>query len=189
MTAIASTSGRIHSEFVRLLFLQAHRETDRFFAASGVHLPQYDSGQFHFHHVTFDQQIKSRVVYIVLVLTNRLSPPRTLILDFNMTHTRYGRSIQHTNGHVSSLTQEGQIVFLNLIDQRKIPLNHFLPIFFLKNSAKNPIAPFFYVENGAMGSDFSLIINRTPHGSGLCVHRSILFTPGHDDQLTNMQIT
>ncbi len=33
MTAIASTSGRLHSEFVRLLFLQAHRETDRFFCS------------------------------------------------------------------------------------------------------------------------------------------------------------
>jgi hypothetical protein len=28
--AIVSTSGRLHSEFVRLLFLQAHRGTDRF---------------------------------------------------------------------------------------------------------------------------------------------------------------
>jgi hypothetical protein len=40
MPAIASTSGRLHSEFVRLLFLQAHRETDRFFTASGVQLVQ-----------------------------------------------------------------------------------------------------------------------------------------------------
>jgi hypothetical protein len=31
----ASTSGRLHSEFVRLLFLQADRETDLFFAGSG----------------------------------------------------------------------------------------------------------------------------------------------------------
>jgi hypothetical protein len=30
MPAIASTSGRLHSEFVGLLFLQTHRETDRF---------------------------------------------------------------------------------------------------------------------------------------------------------------
>ena len=30
MPPIASTSGRLHSEFVRLLFLQAHRETHRF---------------------------------------------------------------------------------------------------------------------------------------------------------------
>ncbi len=32
--AIASTSGRLHSGFIRIL--QTHRETDRFFAASGV---------------------------------------------------------------------------------------------------------------------------------------------------------
>jgi hypothetical protein len=36
MPGIASTSGRLHSEFIRLLFLQAHRETDRFFTTSGV---------------------------------------------------------------------------------------------------------------------------------------------------------
>ena len=38
MPAIASTSGRLHSEVIRLLFLQAHRDTDRFFTASGVQL-------------------------------------------------------------------------------------------------------------------------------------------------------
>ncbi len=32
--ATISTSGRLHSEFIRLLFLQVHRETDRFFAVS-----------------------------------------------------------------------------------------------------------------------------------------------------------
>ncbi len=61
MPAIASTSGRLHSEFVRLSFLQAHRETDRFFAASGVELPQHDRGQFHFRGAAFAQQLKSRV--------------------------------------------------------------------------------------------------------------------------------
>ena len=35
---IPSTSGRLHNEFVSLLFLQDHRETDRFFAVSGVQL-------------------------------------------------------------------------------------------------------------------------------------------------------
>jgi hypothetical protein len=34
MTSITSTSGRLHSEFIRILFLQTHREIDRFF--SGV---------------------------------------------------------------------------------------------------------------------------------------------------------
>ena len=47
VSAIGSKSGRLHSEFVCLLFLQAHRETDRFFAASGVQLSQSTSGQFH----------------------------------------------------------------------------------------------------------------------------------------------
>jgi hypothetical protein len=58
---IASTSGRLHSEFVRLLFLQAHRETDRFFAASGVQLPETQRGMFHFHHASFSAQLKSKV--------------------------------------------------------------------------------------------------------------------------------
>ena len=31
------TGPKLHSEFVHILFLQAHRETDRFFAVSGVH--------------------------------------------------------------------------------------------------------------------------------------------------------
>jgi hypothetical protein len=34
MSVIASTSGHLQCEFVRLLFLQSHRETDRFLAAS-----------------------------------------------------------------------------------------------------------------------------------------------------------
>ena len=61
MPAIVSTSGRLHSEFVRLLFLQAHRETDRFFAASGVQLAQSDRGQFHYKRAAFLAQLKSRV--------------------------------------------------------------------------------------------------------------------------------
>jgi hypothetical protein len=40
MTTITCTSERLHSEFVRLFFLQDHRETDRFFAISGVQLGQ-----------------------------------------------------------------------------------------------------------------------------------------------------
>jgi hypothetical protein len=61
MPAIASTSGRLHSEFIRLLFLQAHRETDRFFAASGVRPAQHTSGLFHFRRAAFSSLLKSRV--------------------------------------------------------------------------------------------------------------------------------
>jgi hypothetical protein len=61
MTGIPSTSGRLHSEFVRLLFLQTHRETDRFFPASGVQSAKSTSGFFHFHRAAFLQQLKSKV--------------------------------------------------------------------------------------------------------------------------------
>jgi hypothetical protein len=58
--SMTSTSGRLHSEFVRLLFLQVHRETDRFFAGSGVQSAQSTS-VFHFRRAAFLQQLKSKV--------------------------------------------------------------------------------------------------------------------------------
>ena len=61
MTAITITSGRLHSEFVRLLFLQTHRETDRFFATSGVQLAQSTSGQYHFRRAAVSAQLKAKV--------------------------------------------------------------------------------------------------------------------------------
>jgi hypothetical protein len=61
MPAIASTSDRLHCEFVRLLLLQTHRETDRFFATSGVHPAQSDRGQFHFRRAAFSSGLKSKV--------------------------------------------------------------------------------------------------------------------------------
>ena len=61
MSAVVSTSDRLQSEFVRLLFLQAHRETDRFFADSGVQVAQHDRGLFHFQRTTCSVQLKSRV--------------------------------------------------------------------------------------------------------------------------------
>jgi hypothetical protein len=61
MSAIASTYGRVHSEFVCLLFLQVHRETDHFFAASGVQLVPHNCGHFHYLRVAFSSQLKSKI--------------------------------------------------------------------------------------------------------------------------------
>ena len=62
MTDLPSTSGRLHREFIRLLFLQTHRETDRFLTASGVQLAQSISGGFfHFRRAAFSSMFKSRV--------------------------------------------------------------------------------------------------------------------------------
>ncbi len=62
MPVIVSMSGRLHSEFVRLLFSQAHRETDHFFASSGVQLAQTNTGLFHFRRTAFSSQIRLKVV-------------------------------------------------------------------------------------------------------------------------------
>ena len=62
MPTIVSTSGRLHSEFIRLLFLQSRRETDRFFASSGVQPPQSTSGGlFHFRLSLFLVSLKGKV--------------------------------------------------------------------------------------------------------------------------------
>ena len=62
MSVVTSTSGRLQSEFVRLLFLHAHRETDRFFAVSGVQSAQSNLGSsyFHFRRAAFSCLLKSK---------------------------------------------------------------------------------------------------------------------------------
>ena len=62
MPAITSTSGRLHSEFVRLLFLQVHREIDRFLAASGVQLAETS---LHFRRAALSSHLKSKVGHIL----------------------------------------------------------------------------------------------------------------------------
>jgi hypothetical protein len=61
MSVIPSTSGRLHREFIRILFLQDHWETDRFFTPSGVLSTESDRGFFHYHHTAFSSMIKPRV--------------------------------------------------------------------------------------------------------------------------------
>jgi hypothetical protein len=60
MSSIVSTSGRLHSDFVCLLFLHTHRETDHFFASSGVQCPYSTSDQFHYRLTVFSQ-FRSRI--------------------------------------------------------------------------------------------------------------------------------
>jgi hypothetical protein len=61
MSVIVSTSGRVHSEFVSLLFLQTHRETDHFFVDSGVQFVPSTSGLFHYRCSTFSSHLKSKI--------------------------------------------------------------------------------------------------------------------------------
>ncbi len=103
--AITSTSGRTHGEFVRLLFLQVHRENDHFFAASGVQLTQHDSDQFHYRRVAFSSQLKSKI-------GNILAKAATLRITLNIdgtpvaspSHTHPGGESPITLANLSSIS-------------------------------------------------------------------------------------
>jgi hypothetical protein len=97
MCPIVSTSWRLHSEFVRLLFLQSHRETDRFFAASGVQLAQTNpSGQlFHFRRTVFLTHLKSKVGLTLAktsALRINLNLDGALIVSKSHTHPSHSRT-------------------------------------------------------------------------------------------------
>jgi hypothetical protein len=96
--AIASTSGRLHSEFVFFLFLQTHRETDRFFASSGVQLPRSTSDQFHYKRVVLSSQVKSKVdnilvkaVTLRIILNNIDGSPVTSRSHTHPSHSQTSR--------------------------------------------------------------------------------------------------
>jgi hypothetical protein len=62
MSDIVGTNGRLHSDFIRLLFLQSHRETDRFYTVSGLQSAQSNLGAtcFHFRRAAVLNQPKSK---------------------------------------------------------------------------------------------------------------------------------
>ena len=59
LTAIVSTSTRMHGEFLRLLFLQAHREAH--FKAAGMSLQTNNSEALRFKRAAFYNGLKSKV--------------------------------------------------------------------------------------------------------------------------------
>ena len=104
MPTITSTSGRLHSEFVLLLFLQAHRETDRFFAASGVKLTKHDRDQFHYKHVVFSSQVKSKVRNILdmaVVIRTILNIDDTTVESRSHTHPSHSQTSRLLNSSMS----------------------------------------------------------------------------------------
>ena len=61
LPAIVSTSTRMHGEFLRLLFLLAHRETEAHFTAAGMSSQTNNSEALRFKRAAFYQGLKSKV--------------------------------------------------------------------------------------------------------------------------------
>jgi hypothetical protein len=98
LSDMVSTSGRLHSEFVLLLFLQDHRETDRFFSTSRVQVVQSTSDQFHYRRTTFSSQFKSKITNI-LVKSDALLLVKDATLRINLNIDVVHRLLNHTLTH------------------------------------------------------------------------------------------
>ncbi len=61
LPAIVSTSTCMHGEFLRLLFLQAHRETEAHFTAAGMSSQTNNSEALRFKRAAFYNGLKSKV--------------------------------------------------------------------------------------------------------------------------------
>ena len=61
LPAIMSTYNRMHGEFLRLPFAQAHRETEAHFTAAGMPSQRNQSDSFRFKRAAFYQGLKSAV--------------------------------------------------------------------------------------------------------------------------------
>ncbi len=55
------TSTRMHGEFLRLLFVPAHRETEAHLTAAGMSSQRNQSDSFRFKRAAFYQSLKSKV--------------------------------------------------------------------------------------------------------------------------------
>ena len=70
MSAIPSTSGHLHCEFVRLLLLQTHRETEQLLISHNpVYVSQVTENHLHFRLEVFSSQFKSKIGHILTKTT------------------------------------------------------------------------------------------------------------------------
>ena len=60
LPAIVSTSTRMHGEFLRLFFLQAHRETEAHFTAAGMSSQRNHSDSFRFKRKVSEEALLTR---------------------------------------------------------------------------------------------------------------------------------
>ena len=69
LPSIMTTSSRMHGEFLRLLFLQAHRDTTAHFNATGLPSQQNRSDAFRFKRAAFYMSLKSKVGLVAATAT------------------------------------------------------------------------------------------------------------------------
>ncbi len=109
LPAIMSTSNRMHCEFLRLLFLQAHRETESHFTVAGMPSQRNQSESFWFKHAAFYQGLKSKVGLAA-------AKAATLRINLNVQGCIIVAAPMHAPSHTSLL--------LPLLLSHNLPLPH-----------------------------------------------------------------
>jgi hypothetical protein len=107
LPAIVSNSTRMHGEFLRLLFLQAHRETEAHFTAAGMSSQTNNSEAIRFKRAAFYNGLKSKV---------GLAAAKAAALRINL--NVQGCGIVATPMHAPSRTP----LLLPLLDSHNLPI-------------------------------------------------------------------
>ncbi len=104
----------------------------------------------------------------------RLPPPRTLILDFTLTHTRYDSSHVHTTGHLTNTRRSDdtpeldgvlrEVVRKKILHYRQLYINRPDPISFL---------PVVVDTTGRLYDDFSRLLFLHAHREGSALSNEI----------------
>jgi hypothetical protein len=118
--------------------------------------------------------------------SDRLPPPRTLILDFTLTHTRYDSSHVHTTGQLTNTRRSGDAPELDgtlrEVSRKKILHYHQLHI-----NRPDPIAflPAAVDTTGRLYDDFSRLLFLHDHREGSTVSNEI---PEESDQFHFLRV-
>jgi hypothetical protein len=127
LPAIMSTSNRMHGEFLRLLFVQAHRETEAHFTAAGMSSQRNQSESFRFKRAAFYQGLKSKV---------GLAAAKATALRINL--NVQGCSIVAAPMHAPSRTS----LLLPLLLSHNLPLT-FVSVRTIKEGSNKTLSPAF----------------------------------------------
>jgi hypothetical protein len=108
LPAIVSTSTRMHGEFLRLLFLQAHRETEAHFTAIGISSQHINTEALRFKRAAFYNGLKIKI---------GLAAAKAAALRVNLNVTVQGCNIVAPPMHAPSRT----LLLLPLLLSHNLP--------------------------------------------------------------------
>jgi hypothetical protein len=111
--------------------------------------------------------------------SDRLPPPRTLIMDFTLTHTRFGRSHVHSTGHLTHTRRSDDAPdpdgAIRAVTKKKIL--HYRQLY-SNRSDPIPFIPLPFDTSGRIYDDFNRLLFLYPHREASALSNEILEESG-----------